>query len=154
MGDTADAGGGFGVGVEYRVSDRLGLEFSTLFAGLQIEQAASAGTEAVYDLEMTMMPLTLAVPFHFGAGQGVDLFVGPTFSVIQYLDMETYAGSGGTGTGIEVDTDTSLGAAFGIDAPIGRGKWAFSAGLRYMASSPADVDLDPVIVTLGFAYRF
>lgn len=152
--NSVDIAGGLGFGVEYRLSERLGLELSTFYAGLRIEQRVSAGHESVLDLDLGVMPLTLAVPIHFANGRRVQLYAGPTFSVVRYLDLETRIGIGQAASGIEEGTESALGAAFGIDVPLGKGAWAFSAGLRYMNTGPGEVDLDPVIVTLGFAYRF
>ncbi len=55
---------------------------------------------------------------------------------------------------MSVDSDVGIGAALGLDVPIGKGKWAFSTGLRYIKTQAEEVDIDPVIVTIGFAYRF
>jgi len=151
---SVDVGGGFGIGAEYRLSDRFGLELSTLFAGLEIGSSVSTRAKAFQSFELSMMPLTFAVPFHFNTGGRVDLFVGPTFSIVRYLDIETYTSGAGVGTSVNVDSDAAFGAAFGVDVPFGNGKWAFSTGLRYMKTRAADTDVDPVIVTLGFAVRF
>jgi hypothetical protein len=41
-----------------------------------------------------------------------------------------------------------------MDIPFGKGKWAFSSSVRFMKTAFEGTDLDPVIVTVGFAYRF
>lgn len=151
---TLDIGGGFGIGAEYRLSGRLGLEFSALFAGLEIRSRVAARPTVEQSLELTMLPLTLAVPFHFDTRGRADLFVAPTFSVVRYLDIETAVDAAGVSYSVDVDSDAALGAALGVDLPFGEGRWAFSAGLRYMKTAIEDTDVDPVIVTLGFAYRF
>jgi outer membrane protein W len=151
---SVDVGGGFGIGAEYRVSNRFGLEFSTLFAGLEIGSSVSGGAKAVQSFELSMMPLTLAVPYHFRTGGRVDLGGRRIIKKVRYLDIETYADRAGVGTSVDVDSDAALGAALGVDVPFGNGKWAFSSGLRYMKTRAADTDVDPVIVTLGFAFRF
>ena len=55
---------------------------------------------------------------------------------------------------VRPEPEHAVGATFGVDVPFGKGRWAFSAGLRYMKSRGADTRLDPVIVALGLAYRF
>jgi outer membrane protein W len=152
--NRVEAGGGFGIGAEYRLSHRCGLEFSTLFAGLEIRNSLSGGTGVAQGLELTMMPLTLALPFHFDVGNRADLFVAPTFSIVRYVDIENSVSSAGVDSGVGVDSDAALGAALGVDVPFGKGKWAFSSSLRYMSTGFEDTDVDPVIVTVGFAYRF
>lgn len=146
--------GGLGIGLEYRFSDRYGLEFSTLFAGLEVGSSISGGAGMVQSLELSMMPLTVAVPFHFHPGGRADLFVAPTFSVVHYVDIESTVSGTAVGTWIDVDSDPAPGAAVGIDIPFEMGRWAFSAGLRYMKTSAGEIDVDPVIVTFGLACRF
>jgi outer membrane protein W len=152
--NSVEAGGGFGIGAEYRLTRRYGLEFSTLFAGLEIKNSVGGGSGVVNDLELTMMPLTLAFPFHFNAGGRADLFVAPTFSIVRYVDIHTSFNGTGVESGVDVDSDAALGAALGVDVPFGKGKWAFSSSLRYMSTGFEDTDVNPVIVTVGFAYRF
>ena len=48
----------------------------------------------------------------------------------------------------------ALGAAFGVDVPIAGNKWKLCAGLRYMKTGTNQADIDPLIATLGFGYRF
>lgn len=152
--NSVEAGGGFGIGAEYRLSRRYGVEFSTLFAGLEIKNSVGSGTGVVRGLELTMMPLTFAFPFHFDAGGRADLFVAPTFSIVRYVDVHTSVNGTGVDSAVDVDSDAALGAALGVDVPFGKGKWAFSSSLRYMSTGFEDTDVDPVIVTVGFAYRF
>ena len=151
---SVDVGGGFGIGAEYRRSQKFGVEFSTLFAGLELNNSVSGGRGLSQSLEMSMLPLTFAFLFHFDPGGRVDLFVAPTFSVVQYLDIGTFIDATGVGATLEADTDAAFGAAVGIDVPFGKGKWAFSSSLRYMKTGFEKTDVDPVIVTLGAAYRF
>lgn len=150
---SVEAGGGIGIGAEYRTSRRIGVEVSALFAGLVIGNGIAVG-EVISDLELSMVPLTLAVPVHIGDGGRIDLYVAPTFSVIRYLDLEARIGNGHVEAGVDVDTDTAVGANVGLDIPFGKGHWAFSSSVRFMKTAFQDTDLDPVIVTVGFAYRF
>jgi outer membrane protein W len=151
---SVDVGGGFGIGAEYRFSDRLGFEFSALIAGLEVGSSVSGRTFEARSFESSMMPLTFAVPFHFDTGTRADLFVAPTFSIVRYLDVETTVGGASVGTRVDVDSDAALGAALGVDVPFGKGKWCFSTGVRYMKTKVENTDVDPVIVTVGVAYRF
>jgi outer membrane protein W len=152
---SVDVGGGVGIGVEYRFSDRLGLEFSALTAGLEIGSRVSGGPLMVQSFELSMMPFTLGVPFHFHAGGRADFFVAPTFSIVRYLDIEASIGVAGMSASVDLDSDAAPGADIGIDVPFKKeGKWAFSAGLRYMRTAAGGIDVDPVIMRFGFAYRF
>ena len=151
---NVDIGGGFGIGAEVRLSERIGLELSTLFAGLDVGMQASAGQGSVQNVSMSMVPLTFGLPIHFDTGKRVDFFVAPTLSVVNYTDVRTKAGWSGASSSVDVDSDVGLGAALGLDVPFGKRGWAFSTGLRYMKTRAQDTDVDPVIVMVGFAHRF
>ena len=149
------AGGGIGLGAEYRLSDKIGLEFSTLLAGVAIDTTFAAGGSGLYEsLELSMVPLTLGVPFHFGVGSRTDIYLGPTLSYVSYVDTSYSVSYQSAQSVVDVDSDTAFGAAVGLDAGFGDGGWAFSTGLRYMKTAAGETDIDPLIVTLGFAYRF
>jgi outer membrane protein W len=149
-----DVGGGLGIGAEVRLSERLGLEISTLFAGLEVGMKASANQGSAQNVEMSMIPLTFGLPIHFDSGKRVDFFVAPTLSVVSYTDVRTSFDRSGAGSRVDVDTDIGLGAALGLDVPFGKRGWAFSTGLRYMKTRAQETDVDPLIVMVGFAHRF
>jgi outer membrane protein W len=150
------ASGGFGIGAEYRFSDGIGLEVSTLFAALELGANASARRSSfVESVEVSMMPLTLGVPFHFRPGRKTDIWVAPTVSYVTYHGIRYSARPWLAGTAVDVSSDTALGAAVGLDAGFGsQANWAFSTGLRYMRANAGGTEIDPLIVTIGFAYRF
>lgn len=148
--------GGFGIGAEYRLSDRVGLEVSTLFAALEIDTHVSAKGSALGErLELSMMPWMLSIPIHFDTAGKADLFIAPTVGHVTYYNARTSWNPSFAAAGVEIGSDTAYGAAIGLDAGIGSGpNWAFSAGLRYLRASAGDTNVDPLIVTVGFAYRF
>jgi len=148
-------GGGIGVAGEYRLTDLIGLEMSTLLGGVAIDTRFSAGgSSAAQSLELSLIPLTFGVPFHFAVGRRVDIYVGPTLSYVIYEDFRNTAGVLGARSSTEVSTDTAPGIAGGLEVGFGQGGWAFNTGLRYVKTGIAGRDFDPLIVTLGFAYRF
>jgi outer membrane protein W len=152
---SVDVGGGIGVGGEYRMSDRLGLELSALFAGLSIESSVGAGGGAVaQSLSFDMVPLTFGLAIHLNPKGRTDFFIAPTVSYVSYFRLETNIGLSGVTTTVDDSSDMALGAAFGVDIPIGKGKWAVTTGLRYMKTDARVTDVDPLIVTLGFSRRF
>lgn len=150
-----DTSGGYDFGAEYRFSERVGLELSVLFAALAFENKMSVGGTSTWEsLEASMVPLTLGVPFHFSAGRGTDISLAPTLSHVSYLNISNSARAGAFESRIDIDADTALGAAFGLDRPFGAGSWAFSFGMRFLKTDAAGTDIDPLIWTVGFAYRF
>jgi outer membrane protein W len=149
-----ESGGGLGIGLEYRLSERFGLEFSTLLAGLEIGMRASARLGTFESFEMSVVPLTFGLPIHFDTGERVDLFIAPTLSIVHYTDIRSSVDWFGMESTVSVDNDLGIGAALGLDVPFGKGKWAFSTGLRYIKTQAEKTDVDPLIVTVGLAYRF
>jgi outer membrane protein W len=149
-------GGGFGLGAEYRFSRRVGLEMSTLLAGVDFEASVGVGSKSVtQQLSMSMVPLTLAVPIHFRAGKRADFWVAPSISRVAFMDFEVRIGIGGVNAGWNDDSDIALGLGVGIDVPLGKkGRWAFSSSLRGMKTEVRGDDVDPLIMTIGAAYRF
>lgn len=150
------AGGGVGVGAEYRFSKRVGLDMSLLFAGIQFDASVEVGGKSISQrLETGMAPLTLAVPIHFRAGKRMDLFVAPSVSRVAYMDFEVKIGSGGVSADWNDESDFALGLGVGFDLALGnKGKWAFSSSLRAMKTEVRGTDVDPFIMTVGAAYRF
>jgi len=146
-----DVGGGFGIGAEYRFSNRLGFQMSALFAGLDI--GSRTGPAGVETFEMGMAPFTFGLPIHLTPGSRADLFIEPTISIVSYFDVETTVGGGSVGTNVDVSSDTAPGAALCLDLPLGEGRWALSTGVRYMKTEAENADIDPIIVTIGAAFR-
>jgi outer membrane protein W len=150
---SVSTGGGVGLGGEYRMSDRLGLELSTLWAGLDIESGVSIGG-VNQSLQFGMVPLTVGMPIHLRPAGRPVIFIAPTVSYVSYFRLETDISWTRVSTTADDSSDVALGAAFGLDIPVGKGKWAVSTGLRYMKTNAEETDVDPLIVTIGFGYRF
>ena len=150
---SVDVGGGLGVGGEYRMSNRLGLELSTLWAGLDIESDVSVGG-VNQNLQFGMVPLTLGLTIHLNPRGRPVIFIAPTLSYVSYYQIETNIGWTNVSATENISSDMAPGATLGLDIPIGKGKWAVSTGLRYMNTDADDTSVDPLIVTLGFGVRF
>ena len=150
---SVSTGGGVGLGGEYRMSDRLGLELSPLWAGLDIESGVSIGGVS-QSLQFGMVPLTLGMPIHLSPAGRPVIFIAPTVSYVSYFRLERDISWTRVSTTVDDSTDVALGAAFGLDIPVGKGKWAVSTGLRYMKTNAEETSVDPLIVTIGFSYRF
>lgn len=102
-----------------------------------------------------MVPVMLSVPVHFPVGRQTDIYVAPTIGHVTYHNARMSLGPWKASTDVEIGSDTALGATVGLDIDIGqRRKWALSTGLRYLETSADGTAVDPLIVTLGFAYRF
>lgn len=167
-GSSVLAGGnaeiGAGAAVEYRFSERFGLEFGAAFA--EVPNYEDASTSPNDDVEIgegpSYTPLTASLAIHLTPGRRADLYFGPTLAFVQYgdfeldLDHETIE--------YEVEDDFAWGATLGVDVGIGDSGWSISAAGTYLtsdmeirqrgSSSFVVVPFDPVMVRMGAAFSF
>lgn len=148
-------GGAFGVGFgfEYRISHRVGIDISTLLTGLDINVESTADGQVTVGETLQMLPVTFGVPIHFEPGGAVDIYVAPTVSFVNYFDLDVSVDEGQSDVSLNFGSDTAPGVTVGLEVPAGR-RWAFSAGVRYIKTEAEEIDVDPTIVTVGFAHRF
>lgn len=144
---------GFFLAYEARFSKLLGVEifatraepeFETRLGDYEIpaETVTQAGKT---DVEFNAVTAGLNVHV-FGRG-AVDLYVAPLFG---------YAFFGDT-----FQDDIVYGAGVGLDVGFGKRGLAFTASVRYLKSKAevedeenVEIDLDPLIISAGLAYRF
>ncbi len=164
--DNTD-GAGAGVSAEYRLSSRFGIELSAWVADHGDFRATPASGVAVDATDtMTNSSLGAALNYHLTPGSTADLHVGLVVARIAYDDLTlTERSSTGmtTVTRASIDADLALGLHVGLDLALPNSKWILYADLRYMASTidgetsggmMSPVDYDPLLVGLGFGYRF
>ncbi len=155
-----DTGVGGGIDAEYRFSPLMGLEFGVL-----------AGSEVHFGVfsSVSMSATCAGVNFHFATDRKADVYAGPLAAVVQYSDISTgpffffFLTPSPSPIRVSLDTDFALGANLGVDVPLGEGHWLFNANARYLVSSIAAetsggvhgvADYDPLMLGLGFGYRF
>ena len=158
-----DPGAGAGLRLEYRFAEALGVEFGVL--------AASSFDVTVGDLGdgfgvstsiSSFAPLTLGLNYHFSSGNRVDFYAGPFLTLVRYGDVDVETGTSGVIAREAVDTDTGWGVIVGLDVPLRSGKWLLQSNLRYIQTNMKgttddgafDGDFDPLIISIGFGYRF
>jgi outer membrane protein W len=105
-------------------------------------------------------PLTASFNVHVVHTRFVDLYLGPSYSYVNWGDIElNQAGQGLFSTnGLGTDSSSAWGAGLGIDF----GAWkhfAFTAGLRYLDTNldfqgSQSTSVNPVVGRLGVALRF
>lgn len=166
-----DSAFGFCLDYEHRFSDRFGLGVTVMRSDHDLN-ARGTGTIQVIDdatgvvlLDMTveaaarasvdMTPLLLGANFHFPTGNNVDVYAGPFVGYVTYGDL-VFEGERTT-----LKSDVAYGGALGLDVPVGGGKMAISAAVRYMIASvepdePGSerLDADPFTVSFGVGYKF
>ncbi len=158
--------GGFGAGFEYRnlhVCDlsRWGIALDAINSQLDthvlIDRSSAWGR--VED-KVSFTPILLSLNYHFTPGKPVDFFIGPSVGYA-FLDSVTF-NTLGSSYSEKFDDGLIYGVNFGLDVPFGtEHNHAFTAGVRqlfFQAKGKGTInesfDLNPTIVTAGFAFRF
>ena len=172
VGLVGDAGLGFSIVGERRVSDRLGFEVGARWnehdLELQLGGVAFCGsTFCLVTASDSVRPITLSfgLDVHLTPGRRADLYVGPVLAYVlntdptfQVLD-ETLR--------VSMDDNLAWGAVVGLDVPFGDRGWHFCGSVRYLESEAdaiarddegeagtASLDFNPLAVAVGFGYRF
>jgi len=158
-----DPGAGAGLRLEYRFAETLGVEFGVLGASSFDVTVGDLGDGfGVSTSISSFAPLTLGLNYHFSSGNRVDFYAGPFLALVRYGDVEVQTGTSGVITRESVDTDTGWGVIVGIDVPLRSGNWLLQSNLRYIQTNMKgatdnggfDGEFDPLIISLGFGYRF
>ncbi len=162
---------GYGLGVEYRLSPRLGLELGALTA----EPRGSEEVEIFSDVELRfessfrMTPVMAKLDLHLTPNARADLRIAPIAAYVRMDEMtlKVTAEAGGEKVSIEehIDVESQLawGVEIGLDVPLGRrGSFLSLSGtyLRMPLSVRDDAgfssagNVDPLLVQLGYGVRF
>jgi outer membrane protein W len=145
---------GWNVGIEGRFNDWFGVEVDYVNAN----QDVTFGGSTIGDT--TFSPLTATFDVHVVHTKVVDLYLGPSYSYVNWGDIHLNA-DGTTingGSTIGTDSSKSWGVSLGID--IGFGKhFAFEAGAKYLnvdltMNNGQTADVKPLVARLGLAARF
>lgn len=170
-GDGVDAGAdseiGFGLALERRFSSRLGLELGALYAApdLTLDANLAGGPQFSVSDSVGFTAITAGLNIHLTPDKSVDLYVGPLLGYVFYgdvgfqiqVDGETFAAD------FTSDDDFALGAQIGADIPFGDGPWSLNLAARYLDTNlevtddegeKTDLGFDPLILSVGFGYRF
>lgn len=145
--------------ITYFFQDQWAVE---LILGVTPHDVAAVGTAAGdIDLgDVTLLPPTLTVQYHFNPEGTVRPYAGAGINYTHFFDESLPSGSALS----TIDYDASLGLAVqaGIDFDMGN-DWFFNVDVKYIdintdvtidGAITADVDIDPVIIGLGFGRRF
>ena len=154
---------GFGVTAEYRFSRRLGTEFGFLGAtavDFEVRQQLPAGPVITFLDTTTFAPYFAGVNVHLTPGKKTDVYLGALLAYVTYTDLRITAPPGSVQVGL--DSDYAPGVVLGLDVPVKDRGWFFNASIRYLVAdfstsiggARESVDFDPLIVGVGFGYRF
>ncbi len=152
-------GSGFGFGLEYRPTQKIGVEAGLLLASLDASYKLDIGSDWAMDQDdVDFTAFTLGLNFHPLETSGrFDLFLGPFIGFSNFDDADFSAL--GTTKGYDFDGGFLWGAQIGFDLLFTEGgPWAFTSALRYLETSAEEnsfeIDLDELILSAGIAYRF
>lgn len=157
-------GNGAGVGVEYKFQDVVGIEGSLLYGELDTSFVLDIDDRwGMQQDDVGMLSFLVGPNFHLTRNsERVDFFVGPYVGFASFDDAEfSILGRNLRRT---FDNEFVWGLQLGIDFSFGDSPWGLFVGGRYMglsveteglsADDEIELDLDPLIFGVGFAYRF
>jgi hypothetical protein len=145
--------------VEARPWRVLGLEVATAYVPFEIRETDFVdgfNTQPFVEKSRSRFifrPISFGLDFHLPTGERLDLYLGPTYSLV------TYGGRNRFAEGDDLAKCHAYGAAVGIDAGPRASHWAFTASARYLRAplsgqllgTPTYVDL--ILLGAGVAWR-
>jgi outer membrane protein W len=153
---------GFGLDLEYLLKPNVGLVFSAILASMDSE--IMFDREDVWlmgDDDVDFNVFSLGVNYHLSPHKRADFFIGAFVGLVQFDDVDFDFAEVARRVDFDFDDDFGFGVNAGVDIPFQPGSgWIFTAGLRYMLATaeaenaPFELDVDPLIGTVGFGYRF
>lgn len=165
---------GFGLGLEYRASDRFGIELGA-FSG-QIENGFDFDEPEIdlldIETEQQLTPILLQLNFHLTPGRRADVYLGPVVGLFTGGDVDLAVRSpfledGITRLKLNADEPVAWGAQVGVDLPISDRGAFFHLGATYLNAdvtlsevdddgelSEVEAATDPLLLRIGFGYRF
>ncbi len=145
----------------YFFNDNLAVELFCCFAKHEIDGTGSiAGLGEIADT--WIFPPALTAQYHFNSGGKFKPYVGAGLQYIAFFDEGTGQNRLGA-TSVHIDDAVGLTLQAGLDVAMGNG-WYLNADVKKTwlnteiawrgTGVTADADLDPLIVSAGFGYRF
>jgi outer membrane protein W len=155
-------GPGIGLGVEYMLTGHIGLEVAAQVTFHDSEGTITndLGTFKATDA-IDLYTFDYGANWHFGDSPRADWSVGLFVPVMFSDDVDLNFPDLDRKEVFRYDQDYGLGIKLGLDwATSDNGPWSLNAELRYKelileSEDPGgDLDVDPLTLALGFAYRF
>ena len=163
----ADGAIGFSLALERQFSRRLGIELGALFAEPDLTLAAdlAGGSQVSGSGGIRFTAVTVGLNIHLTPDKAVDLYVGPLLVYTTYSDVGFRVEVDGQTLAADLSSndDFAFGAQIGADIPFGDGPWSLNLAARYIDTSlgvtddesvVSELEFDPLILSVGFGYRF
>lgn len=172
-GIVSEVSPGFGLGLEYRISPRIGVEANVSTA--EIEEDFDLVHIAVFPFESTVRvtPVTLQLDWHLTPGRAADLHIGPVVGWVLAGDIHVTTRGVFPFPGVSRERRTTddafaFGAHVDLDVPLGDRGLFLAFGATYLDADletlefeeetgravESSFEFDPLIVQLGLGYRF
>ncbi|HVS65417.1 MAG TPA: OmpW family outer membrane protein [Thermoanaerobaculia bacterium] len=154
-------GVGFGLALGYRATRRFGVELELATVDLDVAVPSATPGAARADTESASFELYLMeFRWHLVPERRFDLTLGALVAMTKLADVRFPTAAGGSAK-LTFDDDVGFGLALGVDWPLGGdGGWLLRGRLRYLRtilesdSGAQDLDLDPLLLSVGVGYRF
>ncbi len=160
------AGHGLGLALERRVSDRLGWELGLTWSRNEVDlwiRGPGRGNLFGDRDQMTPLTLTFGPDIHLTPGSRADLYFGPVVAYV--LNDDIAFETEGKWAEVAVDDGFAWGGLLGLDYPLGGRGWYLCGSVRYLeasadalprgeSSEALSLAVDPLMVAVGFGYRF
>lgn len=158
-------GYGLGLSLERRYSERFGWEFGITWNQGDVDLRFTDPLLGSFVATDTSAPITLSAgpDIHLTPNAKADLYFGPTIAYVLYNDL-AFNLLGQT-LDVSIDDGFAWGGVLGLDYPVGEEGWYFCSSIRYLDAeadaTPEDdpsetvaLSVDPLMVAVGFGYRF
>jgi len=155
---------GFALAIEYRPVERVGVEFSGMYARPTVDAASVfQGDRTEGSGDLLFMPLSAAFNLHMTPERAVDIYAGASLLWSVYGDLELFVPGEGRAF-LRGHNDAGWGMHLGVDVPFARAGWSFSAAIRYMSTNYKFTDIEddmdfemrfnPFVLNIGVSARF
>ena len=160
---NAGNGYGFGFDLEYRASRLLGIDFGVLTATPVIDVLIDEVGVISASAQPRITPVYAALNLHLTPDSPLDLYIGPVFAYVIYSSFDLVVDPWFLTEGFVTQNDFGIGVNLGLDIRLGDAGWMITTSFKYLdttlVASPPDesigrTDIDPMIFSVGFGYRF
>lgn len=158
--EVSDDATGFALGLAYRWTPRIGVELGFLLVEMDTNfRSEFAGMTFTDSESMDLESVLLGVNWHLTPERRVDVSIGGFVAQTKPEDVIFLTEIGGRAKRV-FDDDIGFGVTVGLEVPFRpQGAWGLAASVRYLdtileSEMPGqDMDLDPIVATVGVRYR-
>lgn len=153
--------------ITYMITRNIGLE---LILATSNHNVTARGGPAISSLgeviDTNVLPPTLTLQYHFNPDGKIRPYAGIGINYTQFYDEKVRGPLDIAGSGVRLDSSWGLAAQLGVDYML-KDNWFINADIKYIKIDTkatfhdtaagrveVDVDIDPIVMGLGFGKRF